>query len=218
MAKAVKITFKRAQTDEKKDTRRLDILDGAEKLLAKIGFENFTMNGLAKHVGLAKGTLYLYFRTKEELFLTIYGRRVKAWVIRMGQALPKELTDRAFAELYFKSMMEDPLLLPLGARLRSVMETDISAERFIESKRLNRQYLMQIAEQIEHPLRLRNGQGIKLIWNLMALAMGSYQMDLQSPIERKELPDDVNKYVDDSDMKQIFIPSAQLVIKGLRNL
>ena len=52
----------------------------------------------------------------------------------------------------------------------------------------------------------------------MALAMGSYQMDLQSPIERKELPDDVNKYVDDSDMKQIFIPSAQLVIKGLRNL
>ena len=58
---------KRARTDEQKLLRRQSILDAAEKLFREGGFESFSMAKLAKLTGVVKGTLYLYFETREEV-------------------------------------------------------------------------------------------------------------------------------------------------------
>ena len=58
---------KRARTDEQKLLRRQSILDAAEKLFREGGFESFSMTKLAKLTGVVKGTLYLYFETREEV-------------------------------------------------------------------------------------------------------------------------------------------------------
>ena len=39
---------------------------------------SFSMANLAKLAGVAKGTLYLYFATREEVFLALYGQALCA--------------------------------------------------------------------------------------------------------------------------------------------
>jgi TetR/AcrR family transcriptional regulator, fatty acid metabolism regulator protein len=46
-----------------------EILDAARKLFAKKGFADATMDEIAAACGLAKGTLYLYFKSKRDVYL-----------------------------------------------------------------------------------------------------------------------------------------------------
>jgi len=59
---------KRARTQDQKHFRRQQILDAAEQHFAEVGYEGFSMANLAKLAGVVKGTLYLYFKTREEVF------------------------------------------------------------------------------------------------------------------------------------------------------
>jgi AcrR family transcriptional regulator len=52
----------------REDIRDL-ILDAAERLLGRYGFKKMTMDDLAQEVGIAKGTIYLHFKSKEEIAL-----------------------------------------------------------------------------------------------------------------------------------------------------
>lgn len=57
--------------EREKERRKMDILDTAETLFFKKGFENVTMADIAKETELARSTLYLYFKNKEEIYLAI---------------------------------------------------------------------------------------------------------------------------------------------------
>ena len=52
------------------------ILDAADRLLARYGYRKMTMEDLAQEVGIGKGTIYLHFRSKEELVLSHIDRLV----------------------------------------------------------------------------------------------------------------------------------------------
>ena len=45
------------------------ILDAADRLLARNGYQKMTIDDLAREVGIGKGTVYLHFRSKEEIVL-----------------------------------------------------------------------------------------------------------------------------------------------------
>jgi AcrR family transcriptional regulator len=47
------------------------ILDGARKVFLAQGFEGASMNDIAREAGVSKGTLYVYFESKERLFAVI---------------------------------------------------------------------------------------------------------------------------------------------------
>jgi AcrR family transcriptional regulator len=49
--------------------RCAEIMDAARKVFASKGFNATTMDDVAEHAGIAKGTLYLYFRSKREIFV-----------------------------------------------------------------------------------------------------------------------------------------------------
>src|SRR4051794_31954473 len=53
-----------------KEEAREIILHGVEKLLTRYGYRKMTMDQLAEEVGIGKGTIYLYFPSKEELVLS----------------------------------------------------------------------------------------------------------------------------------------------------
>lgn len=54
--------------------RQNDIIDTAERLFFSKGIENTTMDEVAELAELSKGTLYLYFRNKEDLYHAIVER------------------------------------------------------------------------------------------------------------------------------------------------
>jgi AcrR family transcriptional regulator len=57
--------------EREKEQRRNDILDAAEKVFFSRGLNMATMDEVAEEAELSKGTLYLYFKSKEELYLGI---------------------------------------------------------------------------------------------------------------------------------------------------
>ncbi|MDD5772093.1 MAG: TetR/AcrR family transcriptional regulator [bacterium] len=59
------------QTEEKKEKRRKVIIKTARKVFAKHGYFLTTVDMIAKTAGLAKGTIYLYFKNKEDLFFSL---------------------------------------------------------------------------------------------------------------------------------------------------
>jgi AcrR family transcriptional regulator len=64
----------RAVSDEQKLERRAAILDATFALFAGSSSEAVAMADVAKKVGLAKGTISLYFRTRDESFLAFQVR------------------------------------------------------------------------------------------------------------------------------------------------
>jgi AcrR family transcriptional regulator len=59
------------------------ILDAADVLLGQYGYQKMTMADLAKEVGIGKGTLYLHFKSKEELTLSRIDRVVERLLERL---------------------------------------------------------------------------------------------------------------------------------------
>lgn len=51
---------------------RTKILNDSILYFAKNGFSGTKISDLAKHIGIAQGTMYIYFKSKEELFNEIY--------------------------------------------------------------------------------------------------------------------------------------------------
>ena len=70
----------RARDEESKRTRRSQLLAAAAGRLDAAGYAATTMAEVAAAAGLAKGTTYLYFRSKEELFLELLLEELGAWV------------------------------------------------------------------------------------------------------------------------------------------
>ncbi|HLP58774.1 MAG TPA: TetR/AcrR family transcriptional regulator [Candidatus Deferrimicrobium sp.] len=60
--------------EREKTQRRNTIIDAAETLFFSKGFANTTMDEVAEIVELSKGTLYLYFKSKEELYVALIQR------------------------------------------------------------------------------------------------------------------------------------------------
>jgi TetR/AcrR family fatty acid metabolism transcriptional regulator len=54
-----------------KEARRQAILLAARQVFARKGYDPATLEAVAREAGLAKGTLYLYFRDKEDLFFQV---------------------------------------------------------------------------------------------------------------------------------------------------
>jgi AcrR family transcriptional regulator len=51
--------------------RRTEIVDAARSVFARKGFVRGIMDQIAKEAGIAKGTIYLYFRSKKEIYRAV---------------------------------------------------------------------------------------------------------------------------------------------------
>jgi AcrR family transcriptional regulator len=56
------------------DQRKDQILNAAEQVFTKKGLDQTRMDDIAKKTGLSKGTLYLYFKSKDDLIIAILDR------------------------------------------------------------------------------------------------------------------------------------------------
>src|SRR5262245_34142543 len=80
-------SVKRAYSDEEKQQRQQKIIEAAQILLTQKSYYSINMDDVAKTAGLAKGTVYLYFKTKEELFLSVFELQASAWFEEVENAL-----------------------------------------------------------------------------------------------------------------------------------
>ena len=69
----------RATRATEKQARHDRIVTAASDLLERLSYRDITMEHIADHSRLAKGTLYLYFRTKESIFLRLFEDLLDSW-------------------------------------------------------------------------------------------------------------------------------------------
>lgn len=60
--------------EEEKERRRADMVDAAEELYAEVGWDDVTMDRVAKTARLSRALLYVYFRDKNDLLHAITER------------------------------------------------------------------------------------------------------------------------------------------------
>jgi TetR/AcrR family fatty acid metabolism transcriptional regulator len=73
-----------------KEERKAQILDAAMCVYARSGFEKARVDDIAEEAGLAKGTLYLYFNSKDDIMLSILDRMVGRELQDLGKLLSSE--------------------------------------------------------------------------------------------------------------------------------
>lgn len=208
---------KRARSLEEKSFRRQQILDAASALFAEVGYEGFSVALLASKAGIVKGTLYLYFKTREEVFLALYDQSLNRWSEKFIQRLPEMLEDQAFCELLYDTAFGDALYVPLQARLEKVIEHNVSLECLLLSKRNFLQQVDRIAAASADVLRLRNEQALEIIKTLGVLIVGVAGADLAPSLDGEEIPEDVQDLLTSFSSRPIFIKNAERIIQGVRS-
>jgi AcrR family transcriptional regulator len=96
-------------TQERKERercqRRAQILTSARNAFVKHGLSTTSMDRIAKEAELAKGTLYLYFRSKDELLMGLIANDMEMLIERINRIIDKPLKAdekliQAFAEFH----------------------------------------------------------------------------------------------------------------------
>lgn len=208
--------LKRARTPEQKSDRRDTILVTAKTLFMEAGYEGFSMGLLAKRAGVAKGTLYLYFGTKEEVLLSLYSLEFEQFCHALTAGISDTSTDAEFVSHLYETSIADPLFLALHARLGTVIEQNISMEALITSKRTMAHHFQSMINHLSGPLNLEYEQTLAALSGISALLTGSYDGSSGSIPENETLPEDVANFMRHFDMKTRFEKNAGYILQGIR--
>ncbi|MDD2605018.1 MAG: TetR/AcrR family transcriptional regulator [Desulfobacteraceae bacterium] len=101
--------------EREKERRRQQIIVAAKRVFSERGFNRATMEDIAKEAELSPGTLYLYFKNKEELYASLSLRILQYLNIRVGhvrdEKSPPEKKLNDLIEAMYDVYAFDPLIL-----------------------------------------------------------------------------------------------------------
>ncbi|HEX5036547.1 MAG TPA: TetR/AcrR family transcriptional regulator [bacterium] len=122
-----------------KEEKSLRILDAAIRIFARKGFYNSTIADVAKVAEVAEGTIYLYFKNKDDLLISIFEHSMDLFIAEAqkeleGVADPKEKLQR-FIALHLKLVQKNPELaqvLQIELRQSSKFMKEYEAGKLID--------------------------------------------------------------------------------------
>jgi len=136
--------------EREKERRRQQIIVAAKRVFSEKGFNKATMEDIAHEAELSPGTLYLYFKNKEELYASLSLRILQYLHIRVEHVnkedLPPEKKMDALVEAMYDVYAFDPLILINMFHLQS-SETlkNLSPKLMAEIEELSRKSIGAIA-------------------------------------------------------------------------
>ena len=90
------------------------IIDAAVRVFARAGYYNSRVSDIAREAGIASGTIYLYFKTKDEILVTLFREKMAQWVATARQRIAAEpdavAKIRRIVRLHFETLEESPAL------------------------------------------------------------------------------------------------------------
>jgi TetR/AcrR family fatty acid metabolism transcriptional regulator len=88
------------------------IIDAAIRVFARHGYYNSRVSDIAKEAGMASGTIYLYFKTKDDILVTLFRKKMTRWVEQVRAAIAVEpdapAKIRRLVALHFKMLEDHP--------------------------------------------------------------------------------------------------------------
>jgi AcrR family transcriptional regulator len=186
------VLAQRARSSEQKSERRREILQAARALFQAKPFQAISMADVAGKAGMAKGTVFLYFKTKEQLFLELTALEFEALFdaldasleghVRRGLTLGKARFMRVLQEVLGARLM----LVRLIAIQHVILERNIG---YAEA----RAFKLALARRVEStgalleravPL-LKAGWGARWVLWMYAFVIGFAHVAEPAPVMRK---------------------------------
>jgi TetR/AcrR family transcriptional regulator, fatty acid metabolism regulator protein len=88
------------------------ILDAAVRVFARTGFYNSRVSDIAREAGIASGTIYLYFKTKDDILVTLFREKMAGFVGGARKAIAGEPDAvaklRRLVRLHFETLEAHP--------------------------------------------------------------------------------------------------------------
>lgn len=113
---------RKKRSQKEKELRRGDIIDAAERVFFSKGYENASMDEVAKEAEFSKRTVYMYFSGKEQIYYEIMIRGYRLLIDMLEAGFEEKKPQNAVEELrciffsffrfsqehaaYFKAIME----------------------------------------------------------------------------------------------------------------
>jgi AcrR family transcriptional regulator len=145
--------------ERERERRRQQIIVAAKKVFSEKGFNKATMDDIASEAELSPGTLYLYFKNKEELYASLSLRILQYLHIRVEhvkdeRGLDPEQKLDAMIEAMYDVYEFDPLVIINMFHLQSSDTLkNLSAQLLNEIKDLSRRSIGGIAQIFEEGIR-----------------------------------------------------------------
>jgi TetR/AcrR family transcriptional regulator len=89
--------------EREKERRRSEIINAAEKLIFKNGFEHITVEAVAQEAEVSKATVYLYFKNKEDLLFEIFCRAHELFYSMLDKELSETDDSRTNVASFLKA-------------------------------------------------------------------------------------------------------------------
>lgn len=171
-------TAHRAIGTEDKEERRQAILDAAQKLYVKHPGRMASVSEVAEAARLAKGTVYLYFPSKEEMLLALHERHVAEFFARLMRRLaspePADF-DTVFA-ITLRYLIRGPGYLSLTSRCFGLMDREIPAQAALAFKARVAATLQVAGTALERHFPLLPGSGVTMLLHSYGLIVGLWQL------------------------------------------
>ncbi|WP_243297408.1 TetR/AcrR family transcriptional regulator [Bacillus litorisediminis] len=90
------------------------IIDAAVVVIAENGYHQAQVSKIAKQAGVADGTIYLYFKNKEDILISLFQEKMGSFVERLDELISDEASAagklKVLIENHFLMLSEDPQL------------------------------------------------------------------------------------------------------------
>jgi TetR/AcrR family transcriptional regulator len=180
-----KLQKQRARSADDKELRRLAIVGAARRALQRRPLAELTVAEMGRAAGLAKGSVFRYFPTREELVLAVYEEELAELFAALGAQIVAEpsLTADRLASLFVAEVAARPVFLQLSVVVHAVLEHRVSLDSAVRFKRVLATHLFGAGLLLESRLAgLRPGEGAKLILRAHALLIGFWQLCDHPPV------------------------------------
>jgi TetR/AcrR family transcriptional regulator len=130
--------LKKTRRERERAARKELIIDAAEEVIRRNGFENATMDEIAKEAEVGKGTLYLYFKNKASIYLAISERGSKMLNQKLGKVLLMELPGldliKKLGHVYLEFVQENPIYFTAFSYYENLVNNEELAESALAKK------------------------------------------------------------------------------------
>lgn len=130
-----------SDTDSSNDSIESRVLDAASELFVRFGYDKTTMNDIAREAGVAKSTIYLRWKKKEDLFEALLMREshraIDEWFTRVDED-PRGGTIAAWLRHGMEASFENGFIMALYKQDRRILgrmiqergEANLYSERY----------------------------------------------------------------------------------------
>ena len=185
---------KRARSAEDKSQKRDLILQTASELFNDSPEALPTAAAIANQSGIAKGTVYLYFKSKEEIFLALLENHYTAWFADIRNAISAEKPDAdEIINALCHYIESQPQFFQLASLSSSIIEQNVDLKILIDFKNRLLETLTAAAKDLARRLQLDEHETCaQLLMRSYAMLLGLWQIShppekLATSIEQSRL-------------------------------